>query len=297
VVTVVDGDGALQRCLTALTGQEEPPPMEIVVPWDATIGSAEPWARMFPAVQFLDLGRLSITHDPSTPRGQHELFDRRRAIGLAVAHGSIVAIVEDRGVPRADWAAAFMRLHDTLPNAAIGGAIENGYDRILNWAVYFCDFGRYQLPFRLGPREYISDVNIAYKRQALDRTRELWKARYHEPVLHDALHRAGETLLLAPDPVVDEFRDGLRLLPVLRERIAWGRLFGALRVQHAPLTRRLALAAMSPLVPGVLFGRFLRDRIAKRTPIGRLLATAPIVGVLLCAWTIGEVTGYVTGSR
>jgi hypothetical protein len=297
VVTVVDGGDALQRCLTALTGQGEPPPMEIVVPWDATIGSVEAWARMFPAVQFLDLGRLSIAHDPSTPRGQHELFDRRRAAGLAVARGEIIAIVEDRGVPRRGWATTFTRLHATLPNAAIGGAIENGDDRVLNWAVYFCDFGRYQLPFSAGPRDYISDVNIAYKRRALDSTRSLWESRYHEPVVHEALRRAGETLLLAPDPVVDEKRDGLHLGSVLAERLAWGRLFGALRAQSASRPRRAALALASPLIAAVLFQRFVRERVAKGTPVGRFVATAPLVLILLIAWTIGEAIGYVTGSR
>ena len=34
--------------------------------------------------------------------------------------------------------------------AAIGGAIENGVDRPLNWAVYYSDFGRYQNPFQSG---------------------------------------------------------------------------------------------------------------------------------------------------
>ena len=38
-------------------------------------------------------------------------------------------------------------MHQKYPYAAIGGAIENGIDQLLNWAVYFCNFGGYAKSF------------------------------------------------------------------------------------------------------------------------------------------------------
>ena len=156
VVTIVDGGAVLSRCLEALASQNDPPPMEVIVPYDDTVTGMAPVMARFEAFVFVSLGNLPAGAPKAGPGGQHELFDRRRAAGLAVANGDIVAILEDRGVPRSDWASAAARLHGELGHAVIGGAIENGLDRMLNWAVYFCDFGRYQLPFAAGRREYVS---------------------------------------------------------------------------------------------------------------------------------------------
>lgn len=300
VVTVVDGGQALRRCMQALLSQERTPSMEILVPFDATVEAtvrataADAAGGDNVSVRLVDLGAMAIC-GRSGAGGQHELIDRRRAAGLAQARGELIAIVEDRAVPRPDWAATVVSLHRQFPNAVIGGAIENACDRVLNWAVYFCDFGRYQLPFVSGPRRYVSDVNVAYKRRALEQTRDIWQVRYHEPLVHWALEQAGEVLLVSPDLVVDEIRDDLRLTDLIVERLAWGRLFGSLRVRDASLARRLAYAAVSPLVPGVLFARFVRDRVVRGTPLGRLLGTAPAVLLLMCAWTAGEAAGCLAG--
>jgi len=295
VVTVVDGGRALRRCLTGLSSQTGAPLMEILVPYDDTVASVAAQAAEFPFVHFLALGQLTTQRSASRASGQHELIDRRRAAGLAAARGEIVAIVEDRGVPRANWAATIARLHTELPNGVIGGAVENGCDRLLNWAVYFCDFGRYQLPFKLGPRMYVTDVNVSYKRRALEQTRAIWQDRYHEPLVHWALERAGETLMLAPDLVVDQIRENLTLVSLVKERLAWGRLFGSLRVRDASMARRLALACIAPLVPGVLIARFLIAQVTKRAPLGRVVRVGPAALLLLVAWAAGEAVGCLTG--
>lgn len=295
VVTVVDGGPALRRCLTALTSQVAAPTMELLVPYDSTIESVARWATEFPAVRFVDAGPTAGQPSLSSARGQHALIDRRRAVGLAAATGDLVGVIEDRGVPRPDWAVTAARLHQSLPNLAIGGAVENGRDHWLNWAVYWCDFGRYQLPFERGPRHYLTDVNVVYKRQALEQTRAVWQEKYHEPLVHWALEGAGETLLLTPELVVDQMRDGLTVTALLEERLAWGRLFGSLRVHESSAVRRIGLMAMTPLLPAVLFWRMIRDQVRKGTPLGRLLRVSPAALMLLSAWAAGEALGYSTG--
>lgn len=295
VVTIVDGGETLSRCLAALARQEDGPPLEVIIPYDDSVPEMAGIIARYPGFHFLPLGTVPTQRARMGPAGQHELFDRRRAAGLAQARGELVAIVEDRGVPRPDWSRNVVAAHAAMPHAVIGGAIENGRDRLLNWAVYFCDFGRYQLPFEPGPREYVSDVDICYKRRALEATRELWRDRYHETTVHWALLRAGETLYLTDRFAVDQMRDHLTLGRLLGERVGWGRLFAYTRARETGPGRRLALAVMAPLLPAVLFLRLARHQWQKRRTLGKFVAAAPVVVLLLMAWSLGEMIGYLTG--
>jgi hypothetical protein len=294
VVTVVDGGAALERCLTALASQEGAPSLEVLVPCDATASAAAALALGHPGVRVLDLGVVPTRHTPGSPAGQHELYDRRRAAGLARARGELIAIVEDRGVPHPAWARTFARLHAGLPNAVIGGAVASGRPALLNRAVFLCDFGRYEPPFEAQARDYVTDVNVCYKRAALDRTRDLWLDRYHETTVHWALRRAGETLWLSPEPVVRQMRDDLALGTLIGERFAWGRLFAATRARESSLPARLARAAASPLLPLVMWWRIVRRSGSGRGGGGSVVVATPAILLLLAAWAAGEMAGYLT---
>jgi hypothetical protein len=294
VVTIVDAGAALERCLTALAAQQAPPPLEILVPWDDTVVGVPELARRFPAVRFLGLGRLPTQAPPRSAAGQHELFDRRRAAGLAAATGEVVAILEDRGVPALDWARTMVDLHERLPYAAIGGAVENGRDGLLEWAVYYCDFHRYQRPFAAGPRTYVSDVNIGYKRRAIDRTVDLWRDQYHETTVNWALQRAGETLYLTPELVVEQHREGLRVGALMAERLAWGRLFACTRAREGGVAGRMLRAALTPVLPVALLVRHTRLQAARGVHLRRFVQAAPFVLLLQSAWSLGEAMGELT---
>lgn len=297
IVTIVDGGSTLTGCLEAILNQERSPPLEVLVPYDDSVAGIAEVATRFPQCRFVSMGPVR-THAASTSfLGQHELIDRRRSAGLAAASGDLVAIVEDRGVPRARWAASAVALHAEYPHAVIGGAVENGRDRTLNWSVYFCDFGRYQLPFPPRPSPRASDVNVCYKRAVLDSLRLLWADRYHEPIVHEALLRRGETIFLSPDLVVDQMRDGLQLGALCRERVAWARLYAAIRIREVSLLQRATLVVLSPLLPLVLMFRLVRDRIVKRRSLIAFLVALPCTVLLLAAWSVGEATAYLFGMR
>jgi hypothetical protein len=293
VVTIVDGGAALERCLAALAAQRDAPPLEVLVPSDDTVSGMDALAARHPAVRWLPLGRIATRRPAHTAAGQHELFDRRRAAGLAAATGDLVAILEDRGIPRPDWARTAASQHARLPHEAIGGAIAWGGRGVLSWAVFACDFGRYAPPQREGPRAWISDMNVCYKREALERTRALWRERYHEPAVHWELLRHGGTLWLTPDLVVDEVRNSLSWRALPAERVAWGRLFAATRAARLSIGRRLLLAAATPLLPALLYARIAAS-FAPRAP-GRLLAATPALAMLLSCWSAGECLGYLSG--
>ena len=296
VVTIVDAGEALGRTLTALASQQDPPDLEVLVPWDDSVAGLDVLAKRFPSFKFLPMGRIATARPSSSAAGQHELFDRRRSVGLSAATGDVIAILEDRGVPRPDWARTMHDLHAGSASAVIGGAIENGRDAWLNWAVYFCDFGRYHLPFEAGPRDWVSDVNIGYKRRAIDQTRDLWRERYHETTVHWALQRAGETLYLTPALAVDQMRGSLNLSSLVSERFAWGRLFAYTRARESGMGRRIVLAILAPLLPIMLLLRHTSVQLSKRQTFGKFLMALPAIAVLLMAWSLGETIGYLTAA-
>ncbi|HXT70204.1 MAG TPA: glycosyltransferase [Vicinamibacterales bacterium] len=297
VVTVIDGGSVLRDLLASLTTQRNSPRLQIIVPYDASIAAdTEAVAKQFASsgveIEFLPLGKITPVRPIESAAGQHELYDRRRSAGLHAAKGDLIAIIEDRGVPRADWASTAVRLHEQ-PFAVIGGAINGARGTVLNWAFYVCDFGRYGLPFESGPAEWVSDVNVTYKRRVIDDTRDLWKERFREPIVHWALIERGETLHLSSELVVEHRRPHAPLSVLLPERFHWGRLFGHIRAMHMSLPKRLAASAMWPLLPPMLFVRHARTQFRKGN-FGRFVRAAPAVAILLVAWTSGEVWGYLT---
>ena len=295
IVTIVDGGDHLRRFLDSLGRLAGGPPVEVIVPYDASIPEVGAMAAAYPVMRFLDLGRIIPERPITSQAGQHELYDRRRAAGLAAATGSIVAILEDRGHPVPNWAATAARLHRDLGCAVIGGAIDwkEPVSR-LNWALWVCDFNRYGRPFESGPRDWVSDVNITYNRRAIEATRHLWKDRFHEPLVHWHLVEQGEQLWLSDQLVVEHARPSHSVGRVLAERIAWGRLFGYIRAKQLTLPKRILLALAAPAVPPVLWIRHGR-MLARKGQLGRYLAALPQVMLLTTAWTLGEAWGTLTG--
>jgi hypothetical protein len=108
------------------------------------------------------------------------------------------------------------------------------------------------------------------------------------------MQREGETLILRSEPVVDQYRTGLRLGAMVRERVSWGRLFGYTRAREISSGKRLLLAALTPATVLLLYYRLVSGRIA-RGGIPRSFVTAtPAILALLSGWCLGESVGYLT---
>jgi len=281
----------LGPCLESLLRQTGAPPIEIVVPHHPFVEGIARMREQYPNVRFLEVSDLrTYTGRP----GSREHHDELRARGLAAARGSIVALIEDHGVPAADWAARFMEGHHGA-YAGLGGAIENGIDRPLNWAVYFCDFLRYQNPLPEGETASVSDANVAYKRAALDSVRPIWQEIFHEASVNGALMAQGKKLALAPRAVLYQHRQGLRLGPAIRERFVWGRSYGATRARLAGAAQRLFWCAFAPGLPVLMLARMTLSAWKKRRTVSPFLKAMPFTTALVVSWSCGELTGYLTG--
>lgn len=292
VVALISGRPEhLEGCLAALLQQVDPPSMEIIVACDARLQDSARFQAQYPTVQFLSAAEPSDAAKTGWIREHH---DQLRALGLHHARGEIIALIQDNCLPEAYWCATVAREH-AASHAAIGGAIENGTDRLLNWALYFCDFGRYQNPIRRGPATYVSDCNISYKRRALENVAEMWKEAYHEASINWALQKQGETLWLCPEMVVWQQREKMSLTSALRERYVWGRSYAGTRVAESEPEKRFLYAAFSFLLPALLLARMGANVLRKRRHVVKFILAAPLAALLTIGWSVGEFIGYVTG--
>ncbi|HLH42497.1 MAG TPA: hypothetical protein VKV74_05900 [Bryobacteraceae bacterium] len=280
----------LEACLAALVVQKNAPPMEILVPYLPSTAGIAPLRERYPEARFIEARNLRLYAGASGSREHH---DELRARGLAEARGAIVALIEDHGIAAEDWAAQIVESHRGEA-AAIGGAIENGIDRPLNWAVFFCDFLRYQPPFPKGDSPIASDANVSYKRAALESVSSVWAEVFHESSVNSALRRRGERVALDPAVRVFQRRQGLTVASALQERFVWGRSYAATRAGLAPASKRLFWLAFAPALPALMLARMTVMAWKKRRTFKAFLRAFPLTAALTVSWSCGEFTGYLT---
>ena len=265
VLTVVSGKEAVPQNLAALIPQIDFEKAEIIVPFDNSSSDVGSLAPVFPKVEFffIENGEVGLSKKSAD---EHRLFDKRRAVGLRRSQGRIVAMTEDHALPATDWVSQIVSLHKQ-PYDVIGGAVENGIEKPLNRAVYYCDFGRYGRPFDRAEASYLSDVNIAYKRETLVSIQDVWLDAYHETTVHWALKRNGRKLFLDDRLVVYQNRNGITLMNALRERHRLGANFcgnadsrshrfaaTSFRFGFAPVTGNYARTGISSYAPAKAWG-------------------------------------------
>jgi predicted dehydrogenase len=278
VVVTVESAERLRTCLDALQRQSEI--TEILVPWDGSHGDSAALQRNYPAVRFLPAGARKLT------------FAQLRAYGLARANGDVVAITEDHFTPAPDWGRQILEAH-RAPHVAIGGAVEKETpDAVLSWAFYLADYLRYLDP-QEGPSVHLTDGNVTYKRSALDSIRDLWSAEFHENVVHAALAARGQSLWLSPKIVVRQKR-GMTLRGAVRDRYAFGRLFGSTRAEGMRGLDRLKLIVLCVLLPAVLLMRIASHVARTRRYTAAWLRALPALVLISTVWAWGEFVGYVT---
>lgn len=283
----------LSGLLDALDHQSDPPSLEILVPYHPPVLGIEEVKHRFPHVVFMPVEKLT---NPVRQGGSREHHDKLRARGLAAAHGEILGLLEDHALPDPNWCARVVAVHQQrfANYGAVGGAIENGIDRTLNWAVYFCDFAKYQNPVVEGESDYASDANIAYKKSVLQRILSVWQDSFHETTVNDALLAQGQKLALSPQVVIYQHRSNLRFGNALRERFVWGRSYAATRTQLSNKAKRLIYVVLSPILPFVLVSRMTLIVFKKGRHVAAFLKALPLIILLSFCWSWGELVGYLT---
>jgi hypothetical protein len=276
-VSVVVGSAGsperLESCLLALEPQVDDS-VDIVVcealPSPPALRERFPWARF--------LGR----EDALVP----ELWTQ----GIDESTGEIVALTISQIQVRTDWIATIRAHHERYQ--VVGGAIEPGPRlRLRDWGEYFCRYAGEMLPFEPHRCTDLPGDNTAYGRQVLERTRDLYRDGFWEPLVHRRLAAEGVVLWHTPGLVVHHGRSfGWRAFT--RQRLVHGRAYGRQRGERFGVARNALGVIAAPAVAVLMTARVLRRVASKRRNRARVIMVLPFVFAFNLAWATGEARGH-----
>ena len=274
---------SLASCLEALARDTDGIDVEtlVVSDWRRPGGRPnETFLSTYPMIRWID-----ASNNPTVPR--------MRATAIAASTADIVAIIEDDCSVQPGWCRALLAAH-RVPVAAVGGAVEPGaYGRALDWAVYFCDYGRFMLPFAAGRAAALPGNNMSYKRDHLARLPPELVHEFQEVFVHRAWQRDGIPMRSDPAVVVTNRHMGT---PADVTTIPYhhGRAFGGRRFSDQPW-RRAMMSALSLFLPLLNVYRIVRETVRRGRRLGALARALPWILVLSSSWSIGESIGYLRG--
>ena len=281
VIASVNGLPYPLDCLAALDDQDGPRPEVIVADCTgpatvAAITEAHPEVRV-----------LAFDEQKSVPW--------LRAAGLRAARGRYVAVTEDHCVPRRDWCRQLVAAARRTGWAAVGGGVENGStERLVDWAVFFCEYSQHMDPVPEGVADHIPGMNVVYDMDALADMAEVFEEGLWENFLHDRLRAAGHEAGLVPEVVVAHCKY-FTVSMFLAERFHYSRSFAGMRVAGKGLGPRLAWAVASFALPPLLVARITRNVWQRGRHRRWFVRALPLIVLFSVAWAVGEAWGYLTG--
>lgn len=281
VVVALNAPELLPRCLEALTSDDSELGIVVVRDWGSAGGPGPGLTRRFPRVHWV-----------SAPPGT--TVPVLRSLGMAAAPGRVVALLEDDCLVQAGWAEHVRRAH-AGPAAAVGGAVvPDAYRRGLDWAVFFCEYGRFMPPLPSTDTTDLAGMNVAYKRDAIVGLAADPEG-FRDYFVHQAWAANGKKLCASETFVVKNVNSWQS-----RHLVSWpyhhGRAFAGQRFGDAGVARRLAFAAAAATVlPWLKTGRLAAIVMRRGRYAGPFIVALPWVLLFNIAWTCGEVVGSLGG--
>lgn len=284
VIACVNGLPTILEAVEALTHQEGAVPWEVVVVdcCGEEVRSAIRARFPLPQVRIVAVDeRLSIP--------------KLRAMGMRVARGRMVAILEDHCNVAPGWCLAVERAHRAGVRA-LGGAVENGStERLTDWAVFFCEYARFMLPMPEGRVDEITGNNSVYSRELLAALGPEVEDEVWEAFLHARMREMGVEFHCDPALCVSHKKE-FGFAYFVSQRYHYSRSFAGTRLERAGVARRAVYAAGALVVlPPLLAWRMFATVRAKGRHMRELLLSAPLIGVFLVPWAWGEAVGALLG--
>jgi GT2 family glycosyltransferase len=283
VIASVNGMPAIGECLEALMSQEGGVTCEVLVVDRCGEATREEIRRRFPQPEI----RL-------IPMEGRSSIPRLRAIGMGRARGRLVAILEDHCMVPPTWFQTIVRA-DAAGYEVVGGPVENGaVDRLVDWAVYFCEYSRFMAPLSRGCVREIAGNCAIYRREVLEQLGEELNEEVWESFLHQRLREMGVKFYCDPDLAVchkKEFGFGY----FMSQRYHYSRSFAGMRMNGASWPGRLAYACATPLLPPLLFARMARTLWQKQRRLSTFMLATPVMIAFLISWAWGEAVGALLG--
>ncbi len=212
--------------------------------------------------------------------------------GIRAARGEFVAVTTAHCVPAPDWLHVLSQ-SDLSACAGIGGVIKNDpTSDAKGWAVYLLRYMRYAPPQQAREVAEVAADNAVYRRQEIVRHDDLLQKKgFWEPSFHARF--AADHLSLRLDPTLRVVhRNRYTVRQFMGQRWAHGREFGLARAQSADPLRRVFLAAFSPAIPFVYFGKLCKQILGKKGYRLYFLKAMPWFVLFMLSWNAGEIYGY-----
>ena len=220
-----------------------------------------------------------------------------RALAFARCRGAVVALLEDDCVVEPGWFEAVLAAHRS-PDVAIGGAVEPGpYRRGLDWAVYFCEYGRFMRPLRPQPAIALALAgnHVTYKRATLGPALPTSGEGFYDMFVHTAWAEA-HMPMRAEENLVLRNINSWTLRHVTTVPYHHGRVYAAQRFGGMPAWRRRGVGCLALALPVLKTGRVARDTLSRKRMVGRLVQALPWIVIFMTSWSIGEAIGCVRGA-
>jgi len=287
-VVVASGAGGdfLIRCLDSLVEQAQQEAAEVIVVDRCGPERCAEVRERYPTMRVLPF-----------PGDERPSVPQMRAVGVDESRAPIVAVIEEHCVAPADWLST-IKSEFGAGDAAIGGPIlDDDFDRVRDWVVYFSEYHNDLPPWPAGPRTWLNDANAAYSRERLLENRATLGDSYWAIALHPQLASSGASMRAVPAMGLAHtgpFDYGY----YLRQRYLLSRVWGGTQRHRVPVTTRIAHIAALPIFPLFLLARIARRVLAtgdKRLR-SRFVCAVPMLLPVVIAFSWGEWLGYLFGA-
>jgi hypothetical protein len=225
------------------------------------------------------------------PVSAHTTVPQMRTLGILHSQGEIVALLEDDCVVADDWCLAVLRAHEGSDPVIGGSILPGGYRRLLDWAVYFCEYARFMPPFS-GARDALPGNHVTYKRTALPPLES--SQGFYEVFFHTDLLKSGAKLIADPTLMVKNINHWSSR-HITRTPFHHGRAFAGMRAQSFPAWRKGLYAILSLVLPVLKVARLATEVARRRRYVVEFGLSIPWTTIFLTSWSLGELWGYAMG--
>lgn len=273
----------LRRCLDRILANEIRDEIEILVADCCSDEPIERLAEIYPNVRFI--------HFP-----EHVGMPLLAGAGIKQSRGEIVALTDASCVVGDDWIKAVIEAHH-LPALVIGGAVEAGEKmKLLDWAAYFCEYGQFMRPLKMGAVDVLPGNNISFKRSVLARGTEyvepeFWKTYWCQKLKDDGIELVSEPTILT------YYARAFQFIPFFIRRFHHGRCFAGMRTYQSSPVMRMLYFCGSLILPIVLLYRTIVTILAKKRLFRELVLSFPHIILAITFWSLGETCGYLGRHR
>lgn len=282
VIPCVNGLPFIGRCLDAFRGQSRRDEAEVIVVNVCRDGTGDHIRRHHPDVVLIEL---------PDRRGIPEM----RWIGTRKAQGAIIAYTEDHCLPQAGWIDGMLREHDKGWRV-VGGPVENAsVERLMDWAVFFCEYADAMPPVPAGVTGGVPGNNSSFRRDLLDLVPAEIRQTCWEYFIYQAWASAGITFGCAPSLVM-RHKKSFGFAYFMGQRYHYSRSFAAMRAARLTPARKWACALATPALPLLMLARITRRILRKQVHLGWFAAAFPLLCLFMVSYAWGEFAGYVSGS-